>query len=80
MGRRKAITDSALNVPVLLNEAQRASASGHLRYAKVMWDLAEEDNGKSLQQLLFGMKIFVGVAEVGTCLLPLQITVFSFPT
>ena len=57
-------TDSALSVPVLLNEAQRASASGHLRYAKVMWDLAGEDPEQTLQQLVFGAKVFMTVAEV----------------
>ena len=64
MGRRK-VTDHTLSVPVLLNEAQRSSASGHLRYAKVLWELAGEDADGSLGQLVFGMKLFMTVSEVG---------------
>ena len=63
MVRRKA-SEHALSVAVLLNEAQRASASGHLRYANVMWDLIAEDADGTLQQLVFGMKLFMTVSEV----------------
>ena len=65
MVRRKA-ADHALSVPVLLNEAQKSSASGHLRYAKVMWDLASEDTNGTLEQLVLGMKLFMTVSEVGS--------------
>lgn len=64
MGRRKPI-DQSLSVPVLLNEAQRASASGHLRYAKALWEVQREDATETLEQLMFGMKLFMTVPEVG---------------
>lgn len=65
MVRRKA-TSQSLSVPVLLNEAQRASASGHLRYARVMWDLQVENAAETLQQIMFGVKLFMTVPEVGS--------------
>ena len=65
MVRRKPATQSSLTVPVLLNEAQRASSSGHLRYAKVMWELQGEDAEQTLEQLMFALKLFMTVAEVG---------------
>jgi hypothetical protein len=65
MVRRRA-PDHALSVPVLLNEAQKSSASGHLRYAKVMWELASEDTDYTLEQLVLGMKLFMTVSEVGS--------------
>jgi len=64
MVRRKA-TSQSLSVPVLLNEAQRASASGHLRYARVIWDLQVENAAETLQQIMFGVKLFMTVPEVG---------------
>jgi hypothetical protein len=65
MVRRRA-PDHALSVPVLLNEAQKSSASGHLRYAKVMWELASEDTAGTLEQVVLGMKLFMTVSEVGS--------------
>jgi hypothetical protein len=56
----------ALSVPVLLNEAQKSSSSGHLRYAKVMWEIASEDTAGTLDQLVLGMKLFMTVSEVGS--------------
>ena len=67
MGKRKP-TSQSLSVPVLLNEAQRASASGHLRYAKVLWELQGEDATETLEQMIFGLKLFMTVPEVGGCL------------
>jgi len=65
MVRRRA-PDHALSVPVLLNEAQKSSSSGHLRYAKVMWEIASEDTAGTLEQLFLGMKLFMTVSEVGS--------------
>ena len=48
----------------LLNEAQKASASGHVRYAKVLWELQEQDAEGTRAQLVFGMKLFMTVPEV----------------
>ncbi|KAH7619222.1 hypothetical protein Ndes2526B_g06177 [Nannochloris sp. 'desiccata'] len=62
MVRRRA-PDHALSVPVLLNEAQKSSSSGHLRYAKVMWEFASEDTAGTLEQLVLGMKLFMTVSE-----------------
>lgn len=63
MGRVRAT--STLTVPILLNEAQRASSSGHLRYAKALWDLQNEDEEKTFREFLLGVKIFMTVPEVG---------------
>lgn len=58
-----------LSVAAILNEAQRASASGHLRYAKLLWECAEEDTTGTAEQLQFALKLFLTVAEVRTVVL-----------
>lgn len=50
----------------LLNEAQRGTASAHLRYAKMLWELATADAATTRDQLLTAMKWFATVAEVRT--------------
>jgi hypothetical protein len=62
---RKSKKSQFLTVPQLLNEAQRATASGHLRYAKILWELVSEDPQNTYQQLFFGLKLFMTVGEVG---------------
>lgn len=54
-----------LNIPILLNEAQKASSSGHVRYANMLWDICKEDPQSGLQELVHGIKIFMTVSEVG---------------
>ena len=63
MARKKGAT-AYLTVAQLLNEAQRGSAHAHLRYAKALWELANEDAEATFTQLLVGMKWFMTVAEV----------------
>lgn len=60
---------SALTVPQLLNEAQRGAASAHVRYAKMLWELATGDANDTRDQQLAAMKWFATVAEVraGLC-------------
>ncbi len=57
----------ALGVPELLNEAQRVSSSGHIRYSKMLWDIAEENQQKCNEDLIHGLKLLMTVAEVGIC-------------
>jgi condensin complex subunit 3 len=66
----RAKRQSGLTVPQLLNEAQRASA--HQRYANVLWDLQAEDEKSTYEQLLFGLKLFLTLAEVSG--LPTEVT------
>lgn len=67
MGRAKA-SSQGLTVPAILNEAQRCSASGHLRYAKMLWEIAEEDTQGTFDAVMFGLKLFMTVPEVGSLL------------
>jgi hypothetical protein len=62
----KSRSSSFLNVPQLLNEAQRATSAGSHRYAKLLWEVAndEREPGNTISQIVFGMKIFLTVAEV----------------
>jgi hypothetical protein len=70
MARKKAQTGlsvpatRAVGVSQLLNEAQRVSASGHLRYAKVLWECHSEDIDGTYAQLMFALKLFMTVPEV----------------
>jgi hypothetical protein len=64
-GARKYVGGPGLSIPELLNEAQRASSSGHLRYAKVMWELVAENPTSTLNQLVLGTKLFMASSEVG---------------
>ncbi|KAL4426507.1 hypothetical protein ABPG77_008365 [Micractinium sp. CCAP 211/92] len=61
-GRRRLSTVD-LSVAQLLNEAQRGTASAHLRYAKMLWELATADAATTRDQLLTAMKWFATVAE-----------------
>lgn len=62
--RRASAAGSALTVPQLLNEAQRGAASAHVRYAKMLWELALSDANAARDQLLAAIKWFATVAEV----------------
>lgn len=55
----------SLSVAQLLNEAQRGAASAHVRYAKMLWELATSDAVGTADQLLTAFKFFATVAEVG---------------
>ncbi|KAL4859316.1 Condensin complex subunit 3 [Chlorella vulgaris] len=61
--RRASAAGSALTVPQLLNEAQRGAASAHVRYAKMLWELALSDANGARDQLLAAIKWFATVAE-----------------
>ena len=62
--RAKAGASPQLSVATLLNEAQRASAAGMIRYSGMLWSLCEEDADATLAQLVWGLKLFMGVPEV----------------
>ena len=64
MVRKRLDAASVLNVPVLLNESQKSSSSGQLRYARMLWSLVEEDAEATVLQLIRGLQLFVTVAEV----------------
>jgi hypothetical protein len=64
MVRKRLDAASVLTVPVLLNESQKSSSSGQLRYARMLWSLVEDDAETTVLQLMRGLKIFVTVAEV----------------
>lgn len=64
MVRKRLDAASVLTVPVLLNESQKSSSSGQLRYARMLWSLVEDDAETTVLQLVRGLKIFVTVAEV----------------
>lgn len=53
-----------MTVPQLLNEVQRGVASAHVRYSKMLWELATADALTTCEQLLTAMKHFATVAEV----------------
>jgi len=62
-GRRRSAV--SMSLPELLNEVQRGVASAHVRYSKMLWDLATADAVTTCAQLLTAMKHFATVAEVG---------------
>ena len=61
-GRRRSAV--SMTVPQLLNEVQRGVASAHVRYSKMLWELATADALTTCEQLLTAMKHFATVAEV----------------
>ncbi|PRW59671.1 ARM repeat superfamily isoform 1 [Chlorella sorokiniana] len=60
-GRRRSAV--SMTVPQLLNEVQRGVASAHVRYSKMLWELATSDALATCEQLLTAMKHFATVAE-----------------
>lgn len=77
MARGRRASAASLSVAQILNEAQRGAASAHVRYAKMLWELAERDIAAAAtggggaaasvgiaDQLLIAMKHFATVAEV----------------
>ncbi|PSC71431.1 condensin complex subunit 3 [Micractinium conductrix] len=62
-GGRGRASAAGLTVAQLLNEVQRGAASAHLRYAKMLWEVATADAEGTLDQLLTAAKWFATVAE-----------------
>lgn len=62
-GRRR-VSAVGLSVAELLNEAQRGAASAHVRYSKMLWELAHRNAEDVLAKLLVAVKWFATVAEV----------------
>eukprot|EP00887_Chlorella_sp_A99_P006352 scaffold3.g6352.t1 len=54
---------SGLSVGDLFNEAQRGSASSHIRYSKALWENVAEDPEGTYKQLVHVVKLLMTVAE-----------------
>lgn len=53
-----------MSVPVLLNEAQKASAGAQLRYATTVWELWAEEPQRIEDDLIHALKLIVSFQEV----------------